>query len=269
MDIHSSTQFWLQKPIFNFNSVSRAFLISVISLQEVDVVTCKIGVLGSDPTELMSSTVSKFALAGALFSISGLAGIANKCAQGGSAVSITISPIPTNGGQILQQETAVISTSVAAFDPILQPSPSISTKDLAHTGTESVLSLATSSAATAVPSPVSPTTSDYNGACSERAPCTGHMTYYDTATSASNPSSCGITNDGSTELVLALPHGIMTDSDCGKRVTITYNGVTRTGTVVDKCMGCDNSSVDLSRAFFEALAGSLDAGNIVAVWYFG
>ena len=60
----------------------------------------------------------------------------------------------------------------------------------------------------------------------------------------------------------------MTDGDCGKSVTITYNGVSKTGTVVDKCMGCDDHSVDLSRAFFEALAGSLDAGRISGVeWY--
>jgi hypothetical protein len=33
------------------------------------------------------------------------------------------------------------------------------------------------------------------------------------------------------ENVLALPHGIMTDSDCGKTVTVTYNGQTATGIV--------------------------------------
>jgi hypothetical protein len=93
------------------------------------------------------------------------------------------------------------------------------------------------------------------------------MTYYDTATTSTNPSSCGTTNDGETEFVLALPHGIMTDSDCGKSVTIEYNGVTQTGKVVDKCMGCDNTSVDLSRAFFGAFA-SLSEGRLSgAKWY--
>jgi hypothetical protein len=93
------------------------------------------------------------------------------------------------------------------------------------------------------------------------------MTYYDTATSVSNPSACDTTNDGLTELVLALPVGIMTDSDCGKTVTISYGGVTKTGTVVDKCMGCDDTSVDLSRAFFEVF-DSLSAGRLTdATWY--
>jgi hypothetical protein len=109
--------------------------------------------------------------------------------------------------------------------------------------------------------------SGYTGSCDENSPCTGQMTYYDTATSASAPSACGTTNDGLTELVLALPHGIMTDDDCGKTVTIEYGGVTHQGKVVDKCMGCDNSSIDLSRALFEVF-DSLSAGRIHdAKWY--
>jgi hypothetical protein len=39
---------------------------------------------------------------------------------------------------------------------------------------------------------------------------------------------------------------VVEGSDCGKTVTVTYNGQTATGIVVDKCMGCDNGSVDLS-----------------------
>ncbi|OQE27970.1 hypothetical protein PENFLA_c005G03502 [Penicillium flavigenum] len=98
------------------------------------------------------------------------------------------------------------------------------------------------------------TKSTRTGVCSEGAPCTGEITFYDTATTSTNPSSCGTTNDGTVENVLALPHGIMADSDCGKTVTVTYNGQTATGIVVDKCMGCDNGSVDLSRHFFGELA---------------
>ncbi|KAJ5191078.1 uncharacterized protein N7498_010063 [Penicillium cinerascens] len=109
--------------------------------------------------------------------------------------------------------------------------------------------------------------SGYDGSCDESSPCTGQMTYYDTATTSTNPSACGTTNDGETEFVLALPHGIMTDGDCGKSVTIEYNGVTKTGTVVDKCMGCDNTSIDLSRALFGAFA-SLSEGRLSgAKWY--
>ncbi|KAJ5113464.1 hypothetical protein N7456_001998 [Penicillium angulare] len=111
--------------------------------------------------------------------------------------------------------------------------------------------------------------SGYTGSCDEGSPCTGQMTYYDTATSASAPSACGTTNDGLTELVLALPVGVMTDNNayCGKTVTIEYGGVTHKGTVVDKCMGCDDTSIDLSRALFEVF-DSLSAGRIHdAKWY--
>lgn len=113
----------------------------------------------------------------------------------------------------------------------------------------------------------STSSSEYSGSCDKSSPCTGQMTYYDTATSSSNPSSCGTTNDGKTELVLALPTGIMTDSDCGRTASIEYNGVTQTGKVVDKCMGCDDSSIDLSRAFFQVFASLSEVRLDGAKWY--
>lgn len=122
-------------------------------------------------------------------------------------------------------------------------------------------------AATSTTSPGNTLNSGYTGPCDESSPCTGQMTFYDTATTATNPSACGTTNDGLTELVLALPHGIMSDSDCGKSVTIHYNGVTQTGKVVDKCMGCDNTSVDLSRALFESFASLAEGRLSGATWY--
>ncbi|KAL4937962.1 hypothetical protein BDV06DRAFT_215486 [Aspergillus oleicola] len=106
-----------------------------------------------------------------------------------------------------------------------------------------------------------------SGPCSESSPCSGQITFYDTATSASAPSSCGTTNDGSTENVVALPVGIMTDSDCGKTVTIMYGGKTTTGTVVDKCMGCDDTSIDLSRAFFSELASFAEGRLFGVEWW--
>ncbi|KAJ5873676.1 Allergen Asp f 7 [Penicillium subrubescens] len=194
----------------------------------------------------MSILMSNFVLG--LFSTSGLAGDVNDCFDAWKAISMTISPsetTPARSGLVLQEENAILSTSIAALSSL-------------HTSYVNVV----------VPSSVSQSSSFNTGACSETAPCTGDITYYDTATTASNPSFCGTTNNGLTEFVVALPHGIITNSDCGKTVTVTYKGITKTGQVVDKCVGCDNTSVDLSRAFFEALAGSLDAGRISGVkWY--
>ncbi|KAJ5745435.1 hypothetical protein N7520_010617 [Penicillium odoratum] len=154
----------------------------------------------------------------------------------------------------------VVTTTSAAAVVAAETEPTTTAEPTSTTSTSSA-------AASSTASTVSTSSSDYSGSCDESSPCTGQMTYYDTATSASNPSACGTTNDGLTELVLALPVGIMTDSDCGKTVTITYGGVTKSGTVVDKCMGCDDGSVDLSRAFFEEF-DSLSAGRLSgATWY--
>lgn len=107
-----------------------------------------------------------------------------------------------------------------------------------------------------------------SGLCSASSPCEGEVTYYDTATSASAPSSCGYTNDGTTENVLALSAGIMQDSDSGRKVTVKYNDKTSTGVVVDKCSDCGHTSIDVSRALFRELSNEA-AGRLSGVeWYF-
>lgn len=244
----------------------------------------------------MAPITKTLALAGALFAVSGFAAPVNKRAVVWETVTdvvwetvdVTTTIYP---GQATATVVPVVTTTAVETTPTVQaaaaaqtlqeeessttpvaaPAPTEAATTAAPVVQAAASSSSTSSAAPAATSSTSSsstTSSGYTGSCSEGSPCTGEITYYDTATTASNPSSCGTTNDGLTELVLALPHGIMTDSDCGKSVTLTYNGVSKTGTVVDKCMGCDNNSVDLSRAFFEALAGSLDAGRISGVeWY--
>ncbi|KAJ5881753.1 uncharacterized protein N7529_000425 [Penicillium soppii] len=173
--------------------------------------------------------------------------------------------------------TTSTSTTEAAPAPTVEAETSSAAPAPVPTTTEATVAPApapttsTSTAAVAAntrsASTESTASSGYSGACSEGSPCDGMITYYDTATTSTNPSSCGTTNDGATENVLALPHGIMKDGDCGKTVTITYNGQTATGTVVDKCMGCDDSSIDLSRHLFGQLA-SMDAGRVSgAKWY--
>jgi hypothetical protein len=250
----------------------------------------------------MAPISKTLALAGALFAVSGYAAPFNKRAvvwetvtdvvwetvdvtttiyPGGHATATVIPVVTTSAvettsttaaasAQNLKEEeaTTTSTTSVAAPTTTAQATTTAAPVVEAAASESSSTSSAASTTSSASSSSSSTTSSGYTGSCSEGSPCSGDITYYDTATTSSNPSSCGTTNDGTTELVLALPHGIMTDSDCGKSVTISYNGVTKTGTVVDKCMGCDNNSIDLSRAFFEAVAGSLDAGRISGVdWY--
>lgn len=86
-------------------------------------------------------------------------------------------------------------------------------------------------------------------------------------TDPSSPGACGVTDDGETEFVLALPHGLMSLSDCGKSVRIQYSGKSKVGYVGDKCTGCTDQSIDLSRELFQEFS-SLEAGRLSgATWY--
>ncbi|KAJ5240360.1 uncharacterized protein N7469_001951 [Penicillium citrinum] len=94
----------------------------------------------------------------------------------------------------------------------------------------------------------------------------GDLTFFVTTTDPSSPSACGTTNNGETELVLALPQSIMDPSDCGKDVTIEYKGISKVGRVVDKCNGCDEQSIDLSIALFRQFS-DLKSGRLFgATW---
>ena len=203
-------------------------------------------------------------------------------------VPVNAAAVPTSQAAVEEKKVEPTTTSTT---PTVAPAPAPATTEQAETTTAAPAPApATTEEAETAPAPVpEPTTSSttssavaantrsanvettastgYSGACSSGSPCDGDITYYDTATTSTNPSSCGTTNDGTTENVLALPVGIMKDGDCGKSVTIEYNGVTATGTVVDKCMGCDNGSIDLSRHLFGQLA-SMGAGRVTGVkWY--
>jgi hypothetical protein len=74
--------------------------------------------------------------------------------------------------------------------------------------------------------------------------------------------------------VVALPHVLMGSESnsnpyCGKTITITCIATRKTtiATVVDKCMGCDDFSIDLSNAAFLNLE-DLAIGRTKATWYF-
>jgi len=73
---------------------------------------------------------------------------------------------------------------------------------------------------------------------------------------------------------VALPHCMMGHKSndnpyYNKTMTITYiaTGKTTSATVVDKCMGCDGFSIDLSNVAFLDL-GDLAVGCTRATWYF-
>ncbi|KAI9369116.1 hypothetical protein BJX61DRAFT_520979 [Aspergillus egyptiacus] len=174
--------------------------------------------------------------------------------------------------------TSTTTSNLKKSTSTIEPEPSVETPEVQNVQPTLPISLPTVSVPTEIPvptvpsipsvvpepeepepetpntNPAPPSSGSGSGPCSAGSPCMGQVTFYDTATSMSAPSSCGFTNDGTAENVIALPVGIMKDSDCGRTVTVKYGGKTVKGTVVDKCMGCDNTSIDLSRHFFSLLA---------------
>lgn len=126
-----------------------------------------------------------------------------------------------------------------------------------------------SSQASALSSSVFETTADspsstIHSSCQADDRCIGGMTFYETANTASTPSSCRTVNNGGRSDVLALSRLIMAEHYCGKMVTIENQGVSVNGMVVDKCMGCDKDSIDVSRHLFDKLADARQ-GSIYGV----
>ncbi|QSZ33183.1 hypothetical protein DSL72_002769 [Monilinia vaccinii-corymbosi] len=117
------------------------------------------------------------------------------------------------------------------------------------------------------PTPSAP--SSPGGVCSPGSPCSGDMTYYTAGLGA-----CGITTDGSNFAGVALPVGLMgslsnSNPYCGKTITIkcTSTGKTTQATVIDKCMGCEGDSIDLTNFAFDKLADEA-VGRTKATWFF-
>ncbi|KAI9773931.1 MAG: hypothetical protein M1840_006157 [Geoglossum simile] len=117
------------------------------------------------------------------------------------------------------------------------------------------------------PAPTSPNSGGDGGPCSAGSPCSGDMTFYDAGLG-----SCGDTNNGDVEDVVALAHGMMGLQSngnplCGKTITVSYGGKTITAVVKDKCMGCVGNDIDLSRHAFNQLAEE-GAGRVTAKWWY-
>ncbi|KAH7357683.1 RlpA-like double-psi beta-barrel-protein domain-containing protein-containing protein [Plectosphaerella cucumerina] len=96
------------------------------------------------------------------------------------------------------------------------------------------------------------------------------MTYYDLGLGA-----CGMDDSGkdNEENIVALSHVLMgtesnTNPFCGKVITIRLGSQTTTAVVRDKCMGCAKEDVDVSKALFNRLVGSLDPGRVRVEWWF-
>ena len=182
-----------------------------------------------------------------------------------SASSVYVAPTPSSTYVAPAYVAPVVeSSSSSSPSPVYVPeTTSAAPAYVAPTTSEAPAPAATTASSS------SSSSGSSSGECSSGSPCTGDITYYTAGLGA-----CGSTSDGDTENVVALPHGLMgTQSNgnpyCGKTITVkcSATGKTTTATVVDKCMGCEGYSIDLSNAAFLEL-DDLSVGRTTAEWWF-
>ena len=221
----------------------------------------------------MITSIGKAAIVAMIFADTALSVPLNHCSNAFDTSDIvlnttnvryTVTVIPMRDPALSIHSSNILKQSQATSSSSAAPADTIQSEKLAAV---SAFKARVSSVQDAAESSGYDSSYFHSSPCSEHSPCTGDLTFYETAMSASSPSACNTINDGGKNFVLALPRGIMAESDCGKTVHIEYGGKSYTGTVVDKCMGCNNQSIDLSRALFQEFA-SLDEGRLSgATWY--
>lgn len=178
-----------------------------------------------------------------------------------SSEAAPVAPTPTPSSEAAPSAPETTTIQVASVTP---PAPVVPVAP-----TSAAEPVASSPAAVAAPAASSsPATGSSSGECDPGSPCSGDITFYEAGLGA-----CGLTSDGSSENVVALPHEFMgTQSNgnpfCGRTVTIEYGGKTVEATVVDKCMGCVGRDLDLSNAAFGGLGIAESVGRTTANWYF-
>jgi hypothetical protein len=123
----------------------------------------------------------------------------------------------------------------------------------------------TAAAYTPTTSAAPPATESSSSSSGSGGDYTGELTYY-----APGLGACGWTNSDSEDIV-ALAAGMMGEQSngnpwCGKMITITYNGVSHSAKIVDKCPGCSGASLDMSSTLFAKFAPLRDGRLYDATW---
>jgi hypothetical protein len=168
---------------------------------------------------------------------------------------------------VLSALTAPTSSSVPSSAPSSAPAPAP-----APTQAPVVAAVVVPSPAPVAPAPVAPAPAAAAPATGGGPSGTGEITFYTLGTV-----SCGQTYSDS-DAVVALSTDVMVQYQganpnantlCNKPITITLNGKTVTGKVVDTCMGCAPGNIDLSPSLFNQLADP-SAGRVGGVtWSVG
>jgi hypothetical protein len=174
-----------------------------------------------------------------------------------SSVVAPPAPAPEAPAPEVESSSTPVASSTPAAAPSVAPAPAPEPSTSAP-----------APVASSTPSSGGSSSGSSSGQCSDSSsPCSGDITYY-----AAGLGACGWDNDSETDNIVALSHLLMGEQSngnpfCGKTITVEYMGKTTTAKVVDKCMGCDELSIDLSNKAFEDLA-DLSIGRATANWYF-
>ncbi|PWN23236.1 hypothetical protein BCV69DRAFT_275983 [Microstroma glucosiphilum] len=80
-----------------------------------------------------------------------------------------------------------------------------------------------------------------------------------------NPGSCGNYNSDDAWIV-AVSQEHHDSSNCGKTITIEYNGVQKVATIADTCPGCGFYDLDLSSGLFGSFADH-SLGELNIKWW--
>ncbi|CAO1620389.1 unnamed protein product [Jaminaea pallidilutea] len=80
-----------------------------------------------------------------------------------------------------------------------------------------------------------------------------------------NPGSCGQYH-GDNDWIVAVSADHHDSSNCGKTITIEYNGQQRVATIADTCPGCGYNDLDMSTGLFQQFEG-LDKGVFYFTWW--
>jgi len=176
------------------------------------------------------------------------------------STSTYVAPTPST----IATTSSVVAAAVATTSSV---APVATTSVAVVSSSTSSIAAAATTAASTSGSSVGSTTGTCDG---ESNICAGDITYYDTGYPGYG--ACGDQTDGTKVAVIALPYefmGTLSNNNpyCHRNVSIQYKGVSITAMVVDKCMGCDGRSIDLSHFAFDQLADEA-IGRTQATWYF-
>lgn len=172
-----------------------------------------------------------------------------------SSAEPVVEPTPTPA-------SSTTTIQVASVEPTPTPAAAVAAAPVVEAAQP------TTAAVSSAPASASSSTGSSTGECSSGTPCSGDITYYEAGLGA-----CGLTNNGETDAVVALPHEFMGAQSngnpyCGKTITISKGGKTIQATVMDKCMGCVGRDLDLSNKAFSDLGVAFDVGRTTADWWF-